>query len=234
MRLGLAAGLILLAAPAAAQKALEKTQAQLRAEAVLAAQAAARAAAVVTVASPCAGLPETGRVAQKGADERFAPRLLPNRSYSCPADVRLDLSGRLPQCVRPGAKAIEGNPRAACYAQLPLGPFAEIAPRQRPTRSCPTSRLTSIVRLEGPGAGYSDVALAVVPEGTVTVTTLNNIDPATPVDENPILQNCFAFDCRLVKLEISNRAGDKIRLELRLPKGDPVTAEVRLAPVCPL
>lgn len=234
LRLGLAAALVLLAAPAAAQKALEKTLAQLQADAVLAAQAAARAASVINVASPCAGLPETGRVAETAPDERFAPRLSPTRAFSCPADARLDLSGRLPQCVRAGTKAVEGSPRAACYAALPLGPFADIGPRQRPTRSCPTSRLTSIVRLEGPGAGYSDVTLSVVPEAGVTATTLNNIDPNTPVDENPILQNCFAFNCRLVKLEIGNKAPDKLRLELRLPRGDAVSTEVRLTPVCPL
>jgi hypothetical protein len=234
LRVVLAMALALLAVPAGAQKQLEKTQAQKRLEALAAAEAATRAAGVMTVASPCAGLPETGKVAAAGSDESFPPRLLPNRSYSCPPGSRLDLSGRLPICVRPGAKVVEGNPRAACYARLPLGPFAAITPRQRPTRSCPTSRLTSIVRLEGPGAGFSDVTLISVPETGVTVTTLNATDELAPVDENPILQNCFPFECRLLKLEISNKATDKLTLELRLPGGDPAIAEIRLAPTCPL
>ena len=236
MKLGpaLAALLVLLAAPAIAQKPLEKSQQQKRLEALRAADAAARAAALLTVASPCAGLPEEGKVAAAGSDESFPPRLLPNRSYVCPPGARLDLSGRLPLCIRAGAQVVDGNPRAQCYARLPLGPFAAITPRQRPTRSCPTSRLVSIVRLDGPGAGFSDVAMTVVPEGGVTVTTLNATDAGAPVDENPILQNCFPFDCRLVKLEIGNKATDKLRLEFRLPDGDPVTAEIRLAPTCPL
>lgn len=234
VRLGLGLLLLLLAGPAVAQKPLDKTEAQKRLELLRSAEAAARAAGVISVASPCAGLPETGKVAEAGKDESFPPRLLPNRSYSCPPGSRLDLSGRLPLCIRPGAKVVDGSPRAQCYARLPLGPFAAITPRQRPTRSCPTSRLTSIVRLEGPGAGFSDVTMAVVPEGGVTVTTLNATDELAPVDENPILQGCFPFDCRLVKLEISNKATDRIRLELRLPEGDPVVAEIKLAPVCPL
>lgn len=233
--LGIAlAAAALWAGPAAAQKPLEKTEAQKRVDALMMAQAIERAASIVNVASPCATLPESGRVAEPGPEERFPPRLLPNRSYSCPPDARLDLSGRLPQCLRPGTKVVDGNPRATCYAALPLGPFAPIVPRQRPTRSCPTSRLTSIVRLEGPGAGFADVALATVPEGGVTVTTLNSLDPAVPVDENPVLQGCFPFNCRLLKLDISNKATDSLRLVLALPKGDPVTAEVRLDPVCPL
>jgi hypothetical protein len=234
LRVVLAAALVLLAGPAVAQKPLDKTEAQKRVEALRSAEAAARAAGVISVASPCAGLPEAGKVAAAGKDESFPPRLLPNRSYSCPPGSRLDLSGRLPLCTRPGAKVVDGNPRAQCYARLPLGPFAAITPRQRPTRSCPTSRLTSIVRLEGPGAGFSDVAMVIVPEDGVTVTTLNATDEFAPVDENPILQNCFPFDCRLVKLDISNKAPDRIRLELRLPEGDPVVAEVKLTPVCPL
>jgi hypothetical protein len=234
LRVVLAAALVLLAGPAAAQKPLDKTEAQKRLEAMRLAEAAARAAAMLSVISPCAGLPEEGKVAAAGSDESFPPRLLPNRSYACPPGARLDLSGRLPMCLRSGAKVVDGNPRAQCYTRLPLGPFAAITPRQRPTRSCPTSRLTSIVRLEGPGAGFSDVTLISVPEGGVTVTTLNATDSAVPVDENPILQNCFPFECRLLKLEISNKATDKLRLELRLPGGDPAVAEVRLAPTCPL
>lgn len=234
LRVVLAAALVLLAGPAVAQKPLDKTEAQKRIDALRATEAATRAAALLTVASPCAGLAETGKVSEGGKDESFAPRLLPNRSYSCPPGARLDLSGRMPQCIRPGSKVVDGNPRALCYARLPLGPIADITPRQRPTRSCPTSRLTSIVRLEGSGAGFSDVSLTVVPEEGVEVTTLNATDELTPVDENPLLQNCFPFECRLVKLDISNKATDRIRLELRLPKGDPVTAEIKLAPVCPL
>lgn len=234
LRVVLAAALVLLTGPAGAQKALEKTEQQKRLEALRAAEATVRAAGLLTVASPCAGLPEEGKVAEAGKDESFPPRLLPNRSYSCPPGARLDLSGRLPMCQRPGSKVVDGNPRAACYARLPLGPFTAITPRQRPTRSCPTSRLTSIVRLEGPGAGFSDVAMTIVPEGGVTVTTLNATDALAPVDENPILQNCFPFECRLLKLEISNKATDRIRLDLRLPGGDPVSAEIRLAAVCPL
>lgn len=225
---------LLLAVPALAQKPLEQSERAARAEAQAAIVAAARAGAALTAASPCAGVPETGKVAKPGVDEVFPPRLLPNRSYACPPGARLDLSGRMPACIRPGLTIVDGSPRAACYARLPLGPFADIAPRQRPTRSCPTSRLTSIIRLEGPGAGFSDAAMTIVPEGPVTATVLTLTGEGVPPDENPVLQGCFPFDCRLVKLEIGNKAPDKLRLELRYPKGDAVTAEVRLAPVCPL
>ncbi len=238
LRLHLVVLLTLLAAPAAdpalAQKPLEKSERALRATVLAEAVAAARAGTAIVAPSACATLPERGMVAKSGPDETTPARLLPNRSYSCAPGSRLDLTGRLPVCITPGVKAVEGSPRAECYARLPLGPFADIGARQRPTRSCPTSRLSTIVRLEGTGAGLSDVTLAIVPEGPVVATTLNAIGEAVPPDENPLLQNCFPFDCRLVKLEISNKAPDKVTLELRLPKGDPVTAEVKLAPVCPL
>ncbi|WP_426165747.1 hypothetical protein [Sandarakinorhabdus sp. DWP1-3-1] len=191
------------------------------------------AAAPVPGASVCAALPETGPVARPGPPEIVAPKPTADRKLSCPDDFRLDVTGRMPMCLRAGIRVVDGSPRNACYAALPFGPIAAIAPRHKPTHSCPTSRLTTIVRIDGANAGVADAAVSVVPPDGITVTSLTASGADVDRNENPVLQGCFAFACRLVKLEIGPRAAARVELRLTLPGRDPISQAVRLADDCP-
>lgn len=184
-------------------------------------------------ASICAALPEAGQVAQPAGETATMPRVRPDRSLACPPEARLDFSDRLPRCLAAALKPMEGNPRQACYAGLPLGPLAPLAPRDRPTRSCPERRLTHILKLIGPNAGLADVGIAAVPETGLTVTTLADNGPKAPAEENPVLQDCFGYGCRLVKLTVASEAPDTAVLRLSLPGRDPVDVGLPLATRCP-
>ena len=186
-----------------------------------------------TQASVCAGLPETGPVASPGRDVEVPPTPAADRTLTCPDDFRLDLKSRVPRCVRPGIKAVDGSPRAQCYAALPLGPLAPIAERRRPTRTCSTPRAVTIIRLSGANVGLADTAVTVVPDAGITLTSLTAADAKVPQAENPVLQNCFAFACRLVKLEITSRAAPQVQVRVALPGRDPVVQTLKLRETCP-
>lgn len=194
---------------------------------------AACAGPAMAQASVCAALPEAGQVVGPAAETATPPRVLPDRSLACPPEARLDFSDRLPRCLAATRKAVEGNPRRACYAGLPLGPVEAIAPRERPTRSCPDRRLTHIVRLIGTNVGLADVTLVPVPDAGLTVATLADTSGKAPAPENPVLQDCFGYGCRLVKLTVASEAPDNAVLRLTVPGRDPVDVALPLATRCP-
>ncbi len=202
---------------------------------LLAALAAPAAGPPAPAAPPsaCAGLPTTGPVGQAAAEIVVPAVPTPEREWRCDPDFRLDLHGRLPVCRRPGIVGVAGNPQQQCYAALPIGPVAPVAPRYRPTRSCAVPVLTSIVRLSGANVGWGDVTIAALPADGIRVTTLVAAGPRVPDAENPVVQGCFAFECRLVKLEIDGAAATDIRLRLSRPGLDPVDVPLRLATICP-
>ena len=195
--------------------------------------AAAPALAQALGSSVCAALPESGQVAMPGLPEIVPARPAADRRLVCPDSFRLDTPGRLPTCLRSGIKVVDGNPRNACYAALPFGPLATIAPRHRPTRTCATRTLSTIVRIDGANAGIADAVFSVVPPDGITVTPLTASAADVEKAENPVLQGCFAFSCRLVKLEIGVRAAARIALQLQLPGRDPISQAVRLTEDCP-
>ncbi len=195
--------------------------------------AAAPALAQAPVASACAALPESGPVAAPGPPEIVPPRAGTDRRLVCPADFRLDVTGRMPMCLRPGIRVVDGSPRNACYAALPFGPIAAIAPRQRPTRSCATRTLTTVVRIDGANVGVADATFSVVPPAGIIATPLTDSGADVDKAENPVLQRCFAFACRLVKMEIGSRAAASIALQLQLPGRDPISQSVSLNDDCP-
>ncbi len=184
-------------------------------------------------ASVCAALPESGQVAAPGPPEIVPPRPGADRRLICPADFRLDVTGRMPMCLRPGTRVVDGSPRDACYAALPFGPIAAIAPRQRPTRSCATRTLTTIVRIDGANAGVGDATFSVVAPDGIIATPLTASGADVDKAENPVVQRCFAFACRLVKLQIGSRAAASVALQLQLPGRDPISQTVRLTDDCP-
>lgn len=198
-----------------------------------AARAAAPAAAPPSPPSPCAERPETGRIGIPGPDEVVAALPSPERGWRCAPDFRLDLTARLPRCVRPGVRVVDGSPRAACYAALAVGPITALSPRDRPTRSCPAPTASSIVALRGPGLGWRDVALTVPADADTTATTLTDAGPRVPESENPVIQGCFAPDCRLVRLVIGGRAPPMLGLSFAAPGGTPASTRIELRTWCP-
>lgn len=181
-------------------------------------------------ASPCAALPDKGPVAATPTD------LLPAeptaaRGWRCPDDYNLDLTGRRPLC-RGGIASVPGNPRAACLAALAFGPLAPLPPRRRPTASCPTRALTTVLALRGPGLGWRETEVTVAPAGAVTIATL--ADPAAAAAANPVVRGCFAPDCRLIRLTIGPAAGSDVTFTARLSDAPPVTGRLTLTPFCPV
>lgn len=184
-------------------------------------------------ASVCAALPETGRVGKAGTAVIKPPIPNADRTLRCPDDFRLEAFARPPRCIGTGVKAEDGSPRAACYAGLPLGPLAPLPPRSRPTRSCGKSKSVTIVRLSGINVGLADAALSIRPPDGVTATTLTAIGGEVPLAEDPVVQGCFGFDCRLVRLEITAKAAPAVRVEVALPGGARVDEVLKLPEYCP-
>ena len=182
--------------------------------------------------SACAALPESGPVARPGPDVVTPAIPTADRNWACEPGARRDLAARVPRCIAPGIKVADGNPRTVCYAAMPFGPIAPIAQRMRPTATCATSKTTTIIALRGAGLGFADAGIAVVPANGITLTPLAETGAKIPVAENPVLQGCFAFDCRLVKLEITSRAAPVVEVRISLPGRDPVVQDVALQAGC--
>jgi hypothetical protein len=201
--------------------------------AALLAAAPAQAQAPPAPVSACAVLPESGRIGTPGLDRITAAVPNSDRTLRCPDDFRLEALARPPRCVAPGIEVVDGNPRAACYAALTLGPMAPLPARSRPTRSCDTPVTTAILRIEGRNLGLADVAINLAPATGITLALLTETGPDVPVHADPVVQGCFAPDCRLVRLEISAAAPPQVRLQARLPGGEAVEQSLALPIHCP-
>lgn len=184
-------------------------------------------------ASACAALPESGPVAMPGPPVIVPARPAADRHLRCPDGLRLDASANMPICIGTGIKVVDGSPRNACYAALPFGPIAPLTPRLKPTRSCPVRSLATIIRIEGANAGVSDAVLTAVPPDGITLTTLTASGNDVKEIENPVLQRCFGFACRLVKLEAGSKAAATVELRLQLPGRDAISQTVKLVEECP-
>ena len=200
---------------------------------VLAALIAAPVLPQAIGASVCAALPEFGPVAMPGPPVIAPAKPTADRHLRCPDGFKLDASANMPICAGPGIKVVDGSPRNACYAALPLGPIAPIAPRLKPTRTCAVRSLATIIRIEGANAGVSDAILTAVPPDGITLTTLTTSDSDVKQAENPVLQRCFGFACRLVKLEAGSTAAATIELRLQIPGRTAVGQTLKLEDDCP-
>ena len=174
--------------------------------------AVAMAGPALAQASPCAGLPEKGLVAQRGVAVTVPAKPTAARGWRCEAGDRLEMRGRMPMCTGSALAAVAGNPQAVCYAALALGPLTPVAAHKRPTRSCVVRRESALLRLDGDGAGWSDAVVSVVPAAGVTIVPLGE-EPA----ENAVVQGCFAWNCRLVKLAIGAAAAGKVEVRVAVP-----------------
>ncbi len=183
-------------------------------------------------ATPCASLPAAGRVTEATAGIIVFPKTVPGRGLSCPLNFKLDLKGRLPRCIGHGTRTTAGSPQAICYAEIPFGPLDPIADRSRPTRTCDAKKATNVLRLSGANIGWSDALLTAKPAEGIELQPLTDTGANVPDAENPVLQHCFAFNCRLVRMVTDVRAGDMVMLRLSLPGREPLEQAVRLRPEC--
>ena len=182
----------------------------------------------------CAHLPEKGAVVSAAPPEMVAARPRADRSLICPPGFTLDPAARIPVCTRPGRGSVEGDPRAACRASLPLGPITPLPAQWRPTRSCPGGDLKAIIRLEGTNLGLAEVEASASPG--VTLETLTD-DAAgkgalKPADR-PSAQGCFAHQCRLLRITIAADAPDEVELRLAIKDGASTITRVPLISHCP-
>nr|WP_310523342.1 hypothetical protein [Polymorphobacter sp.] len=191
------------------------------------------AAPAFAQSSLCASLPESGPVASPGPPVLTSPVPTGNRTLHCPDDFRLDTNGRMPQCLKPGITITDGSPRAACYAAMPFGPLLPLPPRSRPTQTCPTPKTTTILRLEGANVGVADAVVTITPDDGITLTPLTASASDVPEDQNPVLQSCFGFECRLLKLDIASNAAAAVRLRVTIPGRDPIEEILKLPEYCP-
>ena len=182
--------------------------------------------------SLCGHLPEAGGVARPGPDEQVPARSRADRRLICPPGFALDLAARPVVCRRAAQQVVDGNPRADCRSSLPLGPVAEVPAQWRPTRSCPTGPIKTLIRLEGANVGLAEVTLKAQSPG-ITVTTLDEDSKALKPEERPSAQGCFGHACRLVAVTVAADATDPARLELAIKDGETLVVPVPLITHCP-
>lgn len=182
--------------------------------------------------SLCGHLPEAGSIAAAAPTETAPPKPRPDRSLICPPGWLLDVSARVPACTKPGVRAVAGNPRAACRASLPLGSVAAVPPQWRPTRTCPGGAINAVVRLEGVNVGLAEVAVTSATPG-VTVTSLDEDSAGLADAERPSARDCFAHQCRLVRIGVAFDAPDEIKLDLRVADGATASLRIPVITHCP-
>ena len=177
--------------------------------------ALALAAPTAAQNSHCAALPATAQVEARGADNVIPAQLTP-RGFSCPRGFTTETVGPVTRCRQPGATRIEARePQRDCYAALGLGPVRNVPTQLKPTMSCPgTPSINSIVAIRGRNVGWQDVSLTAPPSAGVAITHLRVSGGRTPATEDPARQDCFAHDCRLVRL--TTRAGTPARVDMTL------------------
>ncbi len=185
--------------------------------------------------SHCAALPATAQVEARGADNVIPAQLTP-RGFTCPRGFTTETVGPVTRCRQPGAIRIEDRePRRDCYASLGLGPVRSPGTQQRPTMSCPaTPSIDNIVAIRGRNVGWQDITLTAPPTAAVAITHLRVSGGRTPAAEDPTRQDCFAHDCRLVR--ITARPGTPPRVDLTLATpGNAATTSVTLntEAICP-
>lgn len=185
-------------------------------------RAAIFAALLATLASPvaaqnshCAALPATARVEVRGPDNVIPAQLTP-RGFSCPRGFTAETVGPVTRCRQPGPVRVEtAEPRRDCYASLPLGPVRGVPGQARPTMQCPSNpTIDNVIAIRGANAGWQDVTLTAPTSAAVTITHLRSTAANVPAAQNPNTQDCFAHNCRLIRL--TTRAATPARVELTL------------------
>ena len=196
---------------------------------------AAMAAPAVAQNSHCAALPATAQVEVRGPDNVIPAQLTP-RGFSCPRGFTTETVGPVTRCRQPGAVRLENRePRRDCYAALNLGPVRGISGQQRPTASCAGQQtLDNIVAIRGRNVGWQELTLTAPQSAGVAITHLRATGGRTPAAEDPVRQDCFPHDCRLVRLTMRANTPARVDLTLAAPNNAAsTTVTVQSEAVCP-
>lgn len=196
--------------------------------------AAAIAAPAAAQNSHCAALPATAQVEVRGPDNVIPAQLTP-RGFTCPRGFTTETVGPVTRCRQPGAVRLENRePRRDCYAALNIGPVRGVTGQQRPTASCPGHpTLDNIVAIRGRNVGWQELTLTAPQSAGVTVTHLRTSGGRVPA-EDPVRQDCFPHDCRLVRLTMRPTTPARVDLTLAAPNNAAsTTVTVQSDAVCP-
>lgn len=186
--------------------------------------------------SHCTVVPMNAQVEVRGPDNVIPAQLTP-RGITCPRGFTSETVGPITRCRQPGAIRLENRePRRDCYAALNVGGVRAPAVQNRPAANCPGQpTMTSIIALRGRNVGWQDVTLT-APQGTgLTVEHLRAVGGRTPAAEDPQRQDCFAFDCRLVRLTFRPTTPARVDLKLATPgtAATPVSIPINSEAACP-
>jgi hypothetical protein len=185
--------------------------------------------------SHCAGLPSTARVEVRGPDNVIPAQLTP-RGLACPRGFTTETVGPVTRCRQPGPARLENRePRAACYADIGLSVPRNLPSQNRPTANCRgTPTIASVIAIRGRNLGWRDVAATVPRESGATIEHLTATGGRVPAAEDPAVQDCFAFNCRLVRLTLRPNSPDNVPITFAAP-GNAATATVTVtnAAACP-
>lgn len=179
--------------------------------------------------SHCAGLPATAQVEVAGPDNVIPAQLTP-RGFSCPRGFTAETVGPVTRCRQPGQIRLENRePRKLCYAALGLSAPRSVPVQNRPVAACPgVPSIDNVIALRGSNIGWQDIAVT-APQGSgVTVEQLRTVGGRTPAAEDPVRQDCFAFNCRLVRLTARPNAPASVPITISAP-GNAATASVTVA-----
>ncbi len=185
--------------------------------------------------SHCAALPATAQVEVRGPDT-VIPARLTSRGFQCPQGFTQLTDGTGTRCRQPGPVRLENRqPRRDCYAALNLGPVRGVSGLQRPDATCAGARsLDTIVAIRGRNVGWQDLSLSAPAGSGVTVTHLRASGGRVPAAADPVRQDCFAFDCRLVRLTLRPTTPARVDLTLATPdNASSTTVTLSSNAICP-
>lgn len=179
--------------------------------------------------SHCAALPATAQVEARGPDNVIPAQLTP-RGFSCPRGFTSETVGPVTRCRQPGQVRLETRePRAACYTNLGLATPRSLPSQNRPAANCAgTPTIAGIIAIRGRNLGWQDIAATVPRESGATIEHLRTSGGRTPAAEDPARQDCFAFECRLVRLTLRPDSPANIPITFAAP-GNAATATVTVA-----
>ena len=185
--------------------------------------------------SHCAALPATAQVEARGPDNVINAQLTP-RGFSCPRGFTTETVGPVTRCRQPGQMRIETRePRKSCYAGLQVTPPRSINIQNRPTAACSTApTIASVVALRGRNMGFQDVLVTAPREANLTVEQLRVSGGRTPAEEDPTRQDCFAHECRLIRLTARPTTPERVTLTVATPENaSSATIPVTFEAACP-
>ncbi len=202
---------------------------------ILLTAATAAPTAALAQNSHCAALPITAQVEARGPDTVQNAQLTP-RGFQCPRGFTTETVGPVTRCRQPGQIRLETRePRKSCHAGLQVAAPRSINIQNRPAPGCTTApTITSIVALRARNIGWQDVTVTAPREANLTIEHLRTSGGRTPAAEDPIRQDCFAHECRLVRLTARPTTPERVTLTIATPENaSSSTLPITFEATCP-